>query len=69
VLEELMHETGGQSQLSLDGKRAFGSKGHDWTLAYRPKRYPHCDGLITTGPTGVLQRKSRWCKACAVYCK
>jgi endonuclease-8 len=66
VLEALVEETAGQSQLFLEGKRAYGSERYGWTLAYRRKVCPRCRGQITTGSTGVLQRKSHWCVACAV---
>ena len=58
VLAALVEETGGKSRLSLEGKRAYGSERYGWMLAYRRKVCPRCDALITTGSTGVLQRKS-----------
>ena len=66
VLEGLVEETVGQSLLFLEGKRAHGTDRYGWTLAYRRKTCPRCEGPITKGSTGVLQRKSHWCEACAL---
>lgn len=76
VLESLVEEAIGQSHLFLEGKRAASAPSpsgragegprYGWTLAYRRKECPRCGGKISVGHTGVLQRKSHWCEACAV---
>lgn len=66
VLEALVEETAGQSQLFLEGKRTYGGDRYGWTTAYRRRQCPRCGGPITKGPTGALQRKSHWCDACDV---
>lgn len=64
ALRELLEEAIGQSQLFLEGKRAFGAERYGWTLAYRRKECPRCGEKILTGHTGVLGRKSHWCPRC-----
>lgn len=66
VLKELVEETVGQSQLFLEGKRAFGSERYGWTLVYRRKECPRCGAKLSVAHTGALDRKSHWCEVCAV---
>jgi endonuclease-8 len=66
LLEALVEEAVGQSQLFLEGKRAFCAERYGWTLAYCRKECPRCGTKISVGHTGALQRKSHWCESCAV---
>ena len=64
ALRELVEEAIGQSQLFLEGKRAFGNERYGWVLMYRKKTCPKCGGKVSVGFTGALQRKSHWCPVC-----
>lgn len=63
-LKDLIEEAIGQSQLFLEGKRAFGEARYGWVVAYRKKMCPRCGEKMTAASTGILQRKSQWCPVC-----
>ncbi len=64
LLKELVDEAVGQSQLFLEGKRAFGAERYGWVLIYRKKVCPACGGKVEVGFTGKLERRSHWCPVC-----